>query len=184
MPARVPCAGSALVTVIAYSAKHKIIAADSRCSDSTGMHLTSCKKLFRLRNGALLGTSGDADERDVRDLLSRATPRKLPTRGALAEMKSSFEGLLVFPRGQVFLVNVWHREFDHEGEWAGSVDVISDPIVAVGCGFAFAYGAMEVGASPVQAVRAACRRDPACALPVQWESIDGLPVSPAPKRSR
>lgn len=157
--------------MIAYSSKHRILAADSRCSDSTGMHLTSCQKIFRLRNGALLGTAGDADERDVRELLSKATPRKLPSRAALAEVKGQFEGLLVFPKGQVFLINVWHREHEFEGEWAGSVDVIRDEIVAVGCGYAFAYGAMEVGATPVEAVRAACRRDTACALPVQWERL-------------
>jgi hypothetical protein len=159
------------VTVIAYSSKHRILAADSRCSDATGMHLTSCRKIFRLRNGALLGTSGDSDERDVRDLLSKASPRKMPSRAALGEIKSRFEGLLVFPKGQVYVVNVWHREHEFEGEWAGSVDVITDSIVSVGCGYAFAYGAMEVGADPIKAVRAACRRDTACALPVQWEKL-------------
>jgi len=159
------------MTVIAYSSKHRIIAADSRCSDASGMHLTNCKKIFTLRNGALLGTAGDSDDRDVRELLSKASPRKLPSRAALAEIKSRFEGLLVFPSGLVYLITVWHLEHQSAGEWAGSVDAITDSIVAVGCGFAFAYGAMEVGADPIKAVRAACRRDTACALPVQWERL-------------
>ena len=72
------------MTVIAYSAKHKVIAADSRCSDSSGMHVTTCQKLFRLKNGAVLGTSGDSDDRDVRDLLGKVKLTKLPSRLQLA----------------------------------------------------------------------------------------------------
>lgn len=159
------------MTVIAYSSKHRILAADSRCTDEYGMHLTSCQKIFRLANGALLGTAGDSDDRDVRAILAKATPRKLPTRAQLAELKSQFSGILVFPKGHVFVVYVDHREFQHEGEWSGGVDPIRDDLVATGCGAAFAYGAMEAGADPIKAVRAACRRDTACALPVQWEKL-------------
>jgi 20S proteasome alpha/beta subunit len=159
------------MTVIAYRSKHRILAADSRCSDSLGMHLTNCQKIFRLRNGALLGTAGDSDDRDVRDVLSRATPRKMPVRKALAELQTQFSGILVFPKGHVYTIELWHREFDHDGEWAASVDAIRDEMVAIGCGAQFAYGAMEHGANPIQAVRAACRRDTACALPVQWEKL-------------
>jgi 20S proteasome alpha/beta subunit len=159
------------VTVIAYSSKFRLLAADSRCTDAYGMHVTSCQKIFRLNNGALLGTAGDSDDRDVRELLAKASPRKLPTRHTLAEIKNTFRGLLVFPKGQVYTVDIYHREFDHDGEWAASVDAIRDGIVAVGCGAPFAYGAMECGANPIQAVKAACRRDTACALPVQWEAL-------------
>lgn len=159
------------MTVIAYSSKFHVMAADSRCTDAFGMHMTSCQKVFRLRNGALLGTAGDSDDRDVRDLLAKATPRKLPARGTLAEIRNRFCGILVFPKGQIYTVDIWHREHDFEGEWAASVDAIRDSIVAAGCGAQFAYGAMEVGANPIQAVRATCRRDTACALPVQWESL-------------
>jgi 20S proteasome alpha/beta subunit len=159
------------VTVIAYSSKHRILAADSRCSDASGMHLTNCRKVFRLRNGALLGTAGDSDDRDIREILARASPKKMPSRAALAETKNRFSGLLIFKKGQIFLIDVDHREHANQGEWAGSVDPILDEIVATGCGYQFAYGAMEVGASPVQAVRVACRRDTACALPVQWEKL-------------
>jgi len=161
------------MTVIAYSRKHRTLAADSRCSDESGMHITNCRKIFRLRNGALLGTSGDADDRDMQAMLGAATPRKMPSREALAELKGRFGGILVFPHGQVFTVDVWHREFTFEGEWAGCVAAITDRFVAVGCGYQYAYGAMEAGASPVEAVRAACRRDAACALPVQWARLPG-----------
>jgi 20S proteasome alpha/beta subunit len=159
------------MTVIAYSSKHMLLAADSRCSDSLGMHVTNCQKLFRLKNGLLLGTAGSSDFRDIRDMLSKATPKKMPSRAALAELKSEFSGIAVFPKGQLYTVDIYHHEFDHDGEWAAQVDPIRDTILAAGCGAQFAYGAMEVGATPIAAVRAACRRDTACALPVQWEKV-------------
>src|SRR5580693_5823571 len=110
------------------------------------MHVTTCQKVFTLRNGALLGTAGDSDDRDVRAILATATPRKMPSRAVLAETRNVFSGILVFPKGQVFTVDVWHREHESSGEWAASVDAIRDEILAVGCGAQFAYGAMEVGA--------------------------------------
>lgn len=181
MPPRVQGPRGAIVTVIAYSARHRVIAADSRCSDASGMHITRCQKIFRLANGALLGTAGDSDDREVRAMLAESTAEKMPARQALADLKSQFFGILVFPKGQVFTIDVWHREFEFEGEWTASVDAILDPIVAVGCGYQYAYGAMEVGASPTEAVRAACRRDTACALPVQSESLDAKAVR-SPRR--
>jgi 20S proteasome alpha/beta subunit len=155
------------MTVIAYSSKHKIIAADSRLSDEIGMHVTNCQKLFRLRSGAVLGTAGDSDDRDVRELLGKVTLNKLPRRVALAELECTFAGIMAFPRGRVFTINIWQRE----SGWAGSLDEIHDAMVAIGCGAQFAYGAMEAGASPIAAVQATCRRHAACALPVQWEAV-------------
>lgn len=162
------------MTVIAYSKKHRILAADSRCSDAAGTHITNCQKLFELANGAILGTAGDSDDRDVRALLAEATPAKMPTRTQLAELKSSFAGIMVFPTGEVFTIDIWHREFDFEGEWAASVDLILDKYVAVGHGHQFAYGAMEVGADPIEACKAACRRDSSCALPVKSVKLGKL----------
>lgn len=159
------------MTVIAYSSKYKILAADSRCTDAHMMHYTNCKKIFRLKNGALLGTSGDSDDRGVRALLEKATPKRMPTRAQLAELKMVFSGILVFPKGQVFTIDTDYIDRQGDGEWAGAVDQITDEIVAVGHGAQFAYGAMEAGASPIDAVRATCRRDTTCALPVQWERI-------------
>jgi ATP-dependent protease HslVU (ClpYQ) peptidase subunit len=162
------------MTVIAYSSKHQILAADSRCSNSTGdMHLTNCQKVFVLRNGALLGSAGDADARELFELIKNATPRKLPSRHALAELKAEIECLIVFPKGQVYLITseFVERGAGKHGAWDGEVLPMRDPLVSIGSGSPYAYGAMEHGASPVQAVRAACRRDLMCALPVQWEKL-------------
>lgn len=163
------------MTVIAYSSKHQIIASDSRCVDMNSVHCTNAKKLYRLANGAVLGVAGNVDTRDVRDLLGRATWKKMPSRHQLAELKTSFEGMIVFPRGMIFTVEIEHEEFDHEGEWTAGVTLMTDPYVAIGSGYQLAYGALEAGASPIQAVRAACRRDTACALPVQWERAGPKP---------
>ena len=159
------------MTVIAYSAKHKILAADSRCSDEFSMHLTNCKKIFRLANRALVGTAGDDDDRTVRDLLGKATPRKMPTRQQLADTKTNFHGILIFPKGHVFVIEVGVLQFGNSDEWFGSVSPITDELVAVGHGQQYAYGAMEAGADPLKAVRITCKRDTTCALPVQWEKL-------------
>lgn len=160
------------MTVIAYSTKHRILAADSRCSDEHGMHLTNCRKVFRLKNGALLGTAGDDDDRIVRDILAKATPRKMPSRAQLAETKTEFHGILVFPKGQVFVICIGWMEHAAEGEWTASVSPIWDDVVAVGHGQQFAYGALDLGHTPQEVVRVTCKRDTTCALPVQWEGLD------------
>ena len=161
------------MTVICYSTKSKIIAADSRSTDAHMMHFTNCKKIFRLANRAVLGTAGDSDDRDVRAILARATPKRMPTREQLAALRMHFAGILVFPKGQVFTIDIDFviHEGSGGGEWMAGSDLITDEFVAVGHGAQFAYGAMEVGATPVEAVRATCRRDTTCALPVQWERI-------------
>jgi ATP-dependent protease HslVU (ClpYQ) peptidase subunit len=158
------------MTVIAYSSRHRVMAADSRLTEGTSMHLTSVRKLYRLRSGALLGMAGDGDARDMAHLLEKVTPRRLPSRQQIAELECEVLALLVLPRGQIIRVAGEFRE-EGQGRWVGEVVPITDTIVAVGSGAAFAYGAMEAGASPTDAVRVTCRRDLMCALPVQWEGL-------------
>lgn len=151
------------MTVIAYSSKHRVMAADSRCTDEH-LHVTSCQKIWSLKSGAIFGGAGGIDERDLLALLEKATPRKLPTRAQLAELKYDFTGVIVFPKGQVYTLESEHVE--HVG-WTSAVMQIRDQFVAIGCGADFAYGALEAGADPIRAVKAACKRDINCALPVQ-----------------
>jgi 20S proteasome alpha/beta subunit len=160
------------MTVIAYSRKHRIMAADSRCSDEYSMHLTTTRKIYRLKNGALLGTAGDDDARLIVELLSKSTPRKLPSRQQLAETKTEFLGILVFPKGQVYVIDVRFQErFSDGSDWTGSVSQIEDDVVSVGHGQQYAYGALDLGHTPQEAVRVTCKRDTTCALPVQWEKL-------------
>lgn len=160
------------MTVIAYSSKHRIMAADSRCAADEAYHFTSVQKLHCLKSGALLGLAGDMDLRDVVALFERARPRKMPTRAQIAELKADFDGLIVFPNGQLFSVTGGWMETDStNAEWRGEVLAVRDTFAAIGSGAAYAYGAMESGATPTKAVWAACRRDVMCAAPVKWERL-------------
>lgn len=157
------------MTVIAFSAKHRAIASDSRCSDKHDAHFTQTKKVYRLKNGAIYGSAGASDDRDLRAMLARSTPRRLPSRADLLPLKQTISGIIVFPKGQCYTVEMtWDDEVK---DWDASVDLVTDAFVAIGSGYQFALGALEAGASPQQAVRAACRRDLACALPVQTERL-------------
>jgi hypothetical protein len=127
------------------------------------MHLTNVQKLFTLPSGAILGTAGDSDDREVRAVLARATPKRMPKCAKLAETCVMFEGLLVFPSSEVFFISILKREL----EWTAGITPIEDEMIAIGSGSAYAYGAMEVGADPIRAVKAACKRDTQCALPVR-----------------
>jgi ATP-dependent protease HslVU (ClpYQ) peptidase subunit len=71
----------------------------------------------------------------------------------------------------VFVIDIRVIEYGNTDEWSGTVSPITDDIVAVGHGQQYAYGAMEAGADPIKAVRAACKRDMTCALPVQHEKL-------------
>ena len=159
------------MTVIAYSSKHRIMAADSRCTNgATIKHVTNIQKLYRLPNGALLGAAGNGDSRDIRKLLAKASPKNMPTRKQLVKLEyDDIEALIVFPTGQVFIVSC---EYDEDCDrLIPAVDRISDVIVAIGTGANFAYGAMEFGASPIEAVEVACRRDIMCFGPIQSEKL-------------
>lgn len=158
------------MTVIAYSSKHRVMAADSRCTNGAPQrHLTNSPKIYRLANGALLGSAGDADSRDIRRLFEKASPAGMPTRKQISALENDVDLLLVFPKGQVYLVTA---EYDEDvSAWTGQIVRISDIIVAIGTGANFAYGAMEFGATPVEAVEVACRRDIMCYGPIQSERL-------------
>lgn len=157
------------MTVIAYSAKHKVMASDSRSSDKHDAHFTQTKKVYRLKNGAIYGSAGESDDRDLRAMLAKATPRRMPSRVELLTLKQDISAIVVFPKGQCYAVEIeWHEETK---DWNACVDIVSDDMIAIGSGYQFALGAMECGATPQQAVRAACRRDLGCALPLQTERL-------------
>lgn len=135
------------------------------------MHFGNVRKIYRLKNGILVGTAGDSDARSVLAVVGKATPRKMPSRADLALTKCDGQYLAVFPKGQAYVVEISYIERDGDGEWGASVDLVTDQFVAIGHGYQFAYGALESGKSAMDSVRIACKRDITCALPVQWESI-------------
>lgn len=164
------------MTIIAV--KNGIMASDSKCTDDYFGFLTKCQKIYRLDNGALLGTAGDGDCRSLIALLSRSrcTMRtvSLPTKEQLAETKTGFHGILAFPNGRTFMVYLDLREAGDSAEWDGQIVEMEEGVCAVGSGYQYALGAMRAGATAAQAVAAACHYDSFCGLPVRQEPIKPL----------
>ena len=143
------------MTTVAF--KDGIMAADSQASDGEDF-FCRITKIHRLHNGALVGQSGDCDVRDVLAVLEKATPRKMPTREALWNTKTSFSGIVAFPGGKLYTVDIGRAKAD-EGEWCAQVIECKERMTAVGSGAKYVLGAMAAGRSAKQAVQIACRFD-------------------------
>lgn len=153
------------------------MACDSCWSYGQGVDTLS-KKIARLRSGALLGQAGDNDARDVIALLTNIkSPRQLPSRTALLELRQDFLGLMVFPEGQIVKIATsivpptnWtpDTEVDDIGVWE-----IGFSHAAIGSGADFATGAMEAGATARKAVEIACRRDLNSRPPIHSFALKG-----------
>lgn len=155
------------MTVIAYSSKHRVMAADSRFVSGASTRVGSGKKIFRLKNGCLCGAAGEADTRDLMVMLGRMSVNRLPSRDDLGVLSQEIQALLVYPSGIVARLVVSYDS----NSWRAETVVLEDTFYAIGSGADFAYGAMESGASPKRAVEIACKRDTGCGLPVQVESL-------------
>lgn len=114
---------------------------------------TSSKtKLIRLPTGALYAAAGHIDDRDLVALL-RDTPcsYQMPDGAALDAITSDLRALVIFPSGDVWLI-------DTGGEYCGAMPIHS-PCVAIGSGANIALGAMDAGADAKRAIEIACNRD-------------------------
>lgn len=148
------------MTTIAY--RDGIMACDSCWSENEAWD-TSQTKIKRLSSGALLGSAGDNDGRQIDRLLDKVkTPAGLPDKAAFLAIRCNYAGILVLPRGRVFKVGAthvseahWDKELDEDiGIWE-----INSSFCAAGSGKEFALGAMAAGKSALDAVRIACRFD-------------------------
>lgn len=140
---------------------------------------TSQTKIKRLTSGALLGSAGDNDSRQLEKLLDKCkTPASLPDKAALLAIRVDFLGILVLPRGRVFKIGATHQS---EAQWGAEFkeDVgiweVNAPFTAAGTGSRFAMGAMAAGRSALEAVKIACRfdlnsRTPAYHYPLKQET--------------
>lgn len=153
------------MTTVAY--KNGVMACDSRCSDED-RHITKCKKIFRLRTGALLGIAGDDDTRDLEKLLENVhAGYDIPSREELAELKLEGSYLLVLSNGEIWNIVSEMQEFANSDEWRASVRQIEEEFAAIGSGSHLAIGAMEFGASAKEAVECAAKWDLYSAPPIQ-----------------
>jgi hypothetical protein len=164
------------MTVILYSSKHREMAADTMIS-ADGARVSNEPKILRLKNGALLGSAGDGDTRDLEYVLGRSSIRNLPSRGDLIELELDAAAIIVYPAGEVCEV-ACYREYD---QWRGAVyRITGSPFVAVGVGAAHALGALWAGATPRKAAEIACEICLGCGVPVHVEPL--VKVEKAAKR--
>lgn len=149
------------VTTVAY--RDGIMACDS-CWADDNMQTTSMTKIDRLTSGALLGSAGDCDIRLLLSLIDKVkTPDKLPGRAELAATKTDYKGILVFPRGQVYMIDIGPSTGE---QYDAQVWPANRGIAACGSGGKVALGAMGAGKSAQEAVAIACRFDINSKLPV------------------
>lgn len=144
------------MTVIAV--RDGIMAADSR--NTVDGHHYRCDKLFRIR-GMLVGVAGDNGPSNALIEYLRA-----------GEPESGLDKWNEQVKGGSALVLCHRRGILHYEE-STRPDIVREPFFAIGLGAGVALGSMERGASAAQAVKAACRWNVNCGLPVQTLSLKG-----------
>lgn len=156
------------MTTVAYKAG--LMACDSAWSGDYEI-LTRRPKIIRLPSGALLGEAGGCDTRDIIELLGKCkTPRQLPSRKQLLEIKTDYSGILVLPGGKIF--NVYIEGPEGSGsDWDGGLFEVGESFFAVGSGQSYAFAIMEDGGTAKRAVEIACRRDTNSRTPVHVASL-------------
>jgi ATP-dependent protease HslVU (ClpYQ) peptidase subunit len=97
-------------------------------------------KVVQLKDGRLVGTTGSAFYADPFAVW-------LNDGGDIPELDDNFEALVLMPDGTC-------RSYDHKGRW-----INEELPTACGTGREFALAAMDLGASPEEAVEVASKRD-------------------------
>lgn len=138
------------MTTIAY--KDGVLAGDSLWSDERGDVTTLANKVFKLQNGILYGGAGDDDDRALLKLLGKVKrPKDFPPISELRKLRQDLSGLVVFPDGRVFTIDV-----SAEKDGYSSVCEIVEKVAAIGRGSIHALSAMAHGKSAIEAVEFAC----------------------------
>lgn len=135
------------MTTIVY--RDGVLVSDSRVSYGSTIIPGRVKKIERLSNGALYGFSGSVEIGEImRRRVGKASDEMLPLEDEVDLRGEAFEALIIQPDGSVlcFENRTW-MEFDC-------------PYIAMGSGKDFAYGALHMGASAKQALKAAMAHDP------------------------
>lgn len=123
-------------------------------------------KITRLKSGGVVGFSGSNDARPLLRLLQNVRRADdLPLPRALHDLQICSQALLVLPSGEIFVIGTV-QETEENGEDSG-VTPITLPFWAIGAGSHLALGAMDRGASAVQAVRTARKFDLNTAGPIR-----------------
>lgn len=116
------------------------MAADRYVTGDGLFHTNTCK-LRIAKDGAIIGCSGST--------FLQSKFERWYDNGACGptDLQGHMEALVLMPDGTI-------RCYDETGEW-----FVHEAPACIGSGSAVAYGAMDAGASPAQAVLIACNRD-------------------------
>lgn len=133
------------MTIVAY--RDGVIASDSLLLQGGEVRCGEVRKIGRAANGGVAGASGSFME--CHRFLSWVEG------GFSASFHAgdpeAFSAILVQPDGTINIVSP-----------DGNLCPVNAPFKAIGCGYQVALGAMYMGASAVEAVRAAIELDPFC----------------------
>jgi ATP-dependent protease HslVU (ClpYQ) peptidase subunit len=134
------------MTTLAY--RDGELATDSRITSGDMIISDTRKKVHRLRDGSILAWSGSVQQAELLLRAMRKTGTKIPKLDDISALHLRTDGTL----------------WEYEGEaW-----VKQDPgYYATGSGSAYAFAAMDAGASAKEAVRIAIKRDAASGGRVQ-----------------
>ncbi|QIG75590.1 putative HslV family peptidase protein [Rhizobium phage RHph_Y2_17_1] len=130
-----------------------VMAADSRAYGGDPHPIGNKRKIHRLPDGGLVGITSNriGMPEAFRDWLAAGSDR-----GAAMPAEPSFDAIHVTPEGQVFLYN---DGYTPSGPLAGQT-------FTIGSGKKYALGAIQMGATAVEAVEAAMACDFWCGGPV------------------
>lgn len=145
------------MTTIAY--RDGVMAADTASWDSNGVYFGRLRKLTRLDDGRVLGGCGSASMvLRVVNWLNGGGDKPVPDDEKPADR---FQAIIAAPSGLVVYVDPSLTEIEcHPGEFT-----------AIGSGREVALGAMAVGASAADAVRAATEFDQGSRPPIDTEVV-------------
>ncbi len=149
------------MTVIAY--KDGIIASDSQYTTDSNIKNDCGPKILKL-NDHLVGMSGQISL--LHNLSTVIVSKKLGFLSSLSDLLSSLDleeanVIAVDSQSKIFIFDETGAYFESKGT-----------MVAIGSGAPFAYGAMQHGATAIQAVAAAMKFDIYCGGTI-W-ALDGL----------
>jgi ATP-dependent protease HslVU (ClpYQ) peptidase subunit len=146
------------MTTVAY--RDGILACDSLVTWGPTLMPCKMKKIHKLPNGALFGFCGSLE---LGEIMRRSLISIGQADGVLEDRrdldKENFEGVLIQPNGETM--------FFENRSWI----YLEVPYFAMGSGKEHAYGAMHVGASAKQAVKASKALDPGTGGRIHWLSI-------------
>jgi ATP-dependent HslUV protease subunit HslV len=138
------------MTTIAY--KDGVMASDSACSHNETV-VFDVQKVFKNDAGFLLGLAGTLmDVGIMKAWFFNEDLNDVP--------RTKAYGILVSPKGKVYFAE------------RGLLTPVKGKHVATGSGRDLALGAMDAGASAVEAVRIASKRDSATQLPIQKVTLE------------